>query len=128
MSEMGKQALFSLDQFIIMIAWLGAIFTILYLGAYEFIGLAVAAFLILNLAIWIWVHRFVKPIQNKSYRKYLTAQTLFFIVWGPVLILILSGNRTDLITLWAIILVAFYLGIGVLSAKQMISLSREKRE
>ena len=128
MGETGKQVLFSLDQFIIMIAWLCAIFAILYLRAYEFVGPAVAAFLILNLAIWVWVHRFVKPVQNNSYRRYLTAQTLFFIVWGPVLIIILSGNRTELIPLWAIILVAFYLGIGVLSARQMIALLKTKSE
>ncbi len=128
MSETRKQALFSLDQFIIMIAWLGAIFAILYFETYEFIIPAVVAFLVLNLAILVWVHRFVKPIQNKSYRKYLTAQTLFFVVWGPVLILILSAGRTELVTLWGIILVAFYLGIGVLSGKQIVALSRAKSE
>ncbi len=115
MSNTRKKILFSIDQFIILIAWLVALFAILYFRAYEFVIPSIVAFIVLNLAIGLWVNRFIFPIQNKSYRKYLTIQTLFLLVWCPLLALILSTNRTDLIPIWTVILVAFYIGLGVVS-------------
>ncbi len=120
MSKKGKQLLFSLDEFLIMIAWLGALFAILYFEAYEFIIPSVAAFIILNLALGLWINKFVHPIENKSYRQYLTIQTLFLVVWGPLLALILGTGRNDLIVIWMVILVVFYLGIGIVSLRKML--------
>ena len=118
-SENGKKMLFSIDQFIILIAWLGTIFAILYFRAYEMIAPSIAAFIILNLALSIWVNRTVRPADN--YRKCLVIQTLFLVVWGPLLWILLFTGRADLLPVWIIILVAFYIGIGVISFKGVIS-------
>ena len=120
MGNRGKQLLFSLDEFIIMLAWLGALFAILYFEAYEFIVPSIIAFIILNLALGVWVDRFIHPIENKSYRQYLTVQTIFLMIWGPVLVLILSAKRLELISIWIAILVMFYLAIGVVSLRNII--------
>ena len=120
MGNKGKQLLFSLDEFIIMLAWLGSLFAILYFEAYVFIVPSIVAFIILNLALGVWVDRFIHPIENKSYRQYLTVQTIFLMIWGPVLVLILSAKRLELISVWIAILVMFYLAIGVVSLRNII--------
>ncbi len=127
-SERRKQALFSIDEFIILIAWLGTLLTILYFKTYEFIVPAIVAFVILNLALGVWVNRFVHPIQKRSYRQYLTIQTLFLLVWCPLLMLILIAKRNDLIMVWIAVLVVFYLGIGVISGRQWIRKHQEVEE
>ena len=119
MSDFGKKILFSFDEFIIMIAWLVALFAILYFKAYHLIIPSIAAFVVLNLALGMWIDKFIHPIENKSYRQYLTIQTLFLLVWGPLLALIIVSDRMDLIIVWIIILVAFYLGIGIVSLRKM---------
>ncbi len=128
MDNSRKKILFSIDQFIILIAWLGALFAILYFKAYELVIPSIVAFIILNLAIGLWVNRFIFPIQNKSYRKYLTIQTLFLLVWCPPLALILSMDRTDLLPLWTVILVAFYIGLGVVSGMRILKNSNEQKK
>ena len=128
MDNARKKILFSIDQFIILIAWLGALFAILYFKAYEFVIPSIAAFIALNLAIGLWVNRFIFPIQNKSYRKYLTIQTLFLLVWCPLLALILSMDRTDLIPIWTAILVAFYIGLGVVSGMRILKNRNEQKK
>lgn len=120
-TESGKKTLFSIDQFIILIAWLGAVFAILYLKAYEMIIPSIAAFIVLNLALGIWINKTVRPVENKQYRKYLAVQTLFLLVWCPLLWLLLFTGRTDLIPVWIIILVAFYIGVGVVSFRSVFS-------
>ena len=119
MGQNGKKVLFSLDQFIILIAWLGALFGILYYKAYEFVIPSIAAFIVLNLALGLWVHKFVFPVQNKKYRQYLTIQTLFLLVWCPLLALILSMDRTDLVSIWIVILAVFYIGLGIVSGGRL---------
>ena len=126
-TESGKKTLFSIDQFIILIAWLGAVFAILYLKAYEMIIPSIAAFIVLNLALGIWINKTVRPTENKQYRKYLAAQTLFLLVWCPLLWLLLFTARTDLVPVWIIILVAFYIGIGVVSFRSVFS-NRHKHQ
>ncbi len=118
-TESGKRTLFSIDQFIIFIAWLGAVFAILYLKAYEMIIPSIAAFIVLNIALGVWINKTVRPTENKQYRKYLATQTLFLLVWCPLLWLLLFTGRTDLIPVWIIILVAFYIGIGVVSFRSV---------
>jgi hypothetical protein len=115
-----KQKLFSFDQFLIMFAWLISFFMILYYElSVEYIIVSIVAFIILNIAIGVWVNRFVFPIADKSYRKYLTMQTLFMIVWAPVLFMLMSMDRNDLISIWIIILIIFYFGVGVASGGKM---------
>jgi len=119
-SATAKQKMFSFDQFLIMIAWLISFFVILYYKLPSFyIIVSVVAFIILNIAIGVWVNRFIFPIQDKSYRKYLTMQTLFMIVWAPVLFMLMSMNRDDLISIWIIILIMFYFGVGIASGGKM---------
>lgn len=120
-TESGKRTLFSIDQFIILIAWLGADFTILYLKAYEMIIPSIVAFIVLNLALGIWINKTVRPAENKHYRKYFAIQTLFILVWCPLLWLLLFTGRTELIPVWIIILVAFYIGIGVVVFRSVFS-------
>ncbi len=115
MGNKKKQILFSLDQFIILIAWLAALFAILYFKAYDFIIPSIAAFIVLNIALGLWVHRFVFPVQNKCYRQYLTIQTIFLLIWCPLLALLLSSGRTELISVWIVILAVFYIGLGIVS-------------
>lgn len=129
MSLKGKQLLFSLDEFIIMLAWLVSLFAILYFKAYIFIVPSIIAFIVLNLALGIWVDRFIHPIENKSYRQYLTIQTIFLMIWGPVLIMIITTDRMELISIWAAILIMFYLSIGVVSLRKLIKKGQvEKKE
>ena len=120
MIEKRKQLLFSLGQFIILIALLVAIFAILYFKAYEYIVPSIIAFIILNIGIGYWVNKFVYPVQNKSYRQYLTVQTIFLLIWSPLLILILYTQRIDLVSPWIVILVAFYLGLGIVSCRKVL--------
>lgn len=120
MLKTGKEVLFTIDEFLIMIAWLGSLFAILYFRAYHLIIPSIIAFVILNIAFGLWVNRFMHPIENKSYRQYLTVQTLFLLFWCPLLALILSTERTDLIPVWITILVAFYFGLGIVSGGKMI--------
>ncbi len=115
-----KEKLFSFDQFLIMIAWLISFFMILYYELpVEYIIVSVVAFIVLNIAIGVWVNRFIFPIADKSYRKYLTMQTIFMIVWAPVLFMLMSMDRDDLISIWIIILIIFYFGVGVASGGKM---------
>lgn len=120
MSAKRKQLLFSLDEFIIMLAWLLALFAILYFKAYEFIIPSIIAFILINLALGIWVDRFMHPIENKNYRQYLTMQTIFLMIWGPVLMLIINADRLELISIWIAVLVMFYLAIGIVSLRKII--------
>lgn len=120
-TESGKRTLFSIDQFIILIAWLGTVFAILYLKAYEMIVPSIAAFIVLNLALGIWINKIVRPAENRQYRKYFAIQTLFLLVWCPLLWFLLFTGRTDLVPLWIIILAAFYIGIGVISFRSIFS-------
>jgi len=127
LADRRKQALFSIEQFVVLIAWLVSLFLILYFKAYHFVAPSIVAFFLLNLAIGIWLHRFMKPIESKGYRKYLTLQTVFLIIWCPLLFLVLMTNgngagagRTELLSLWAAILVLFYIGLGIVSGKQMV--------
>jgi len=129
MSLKGKQLLFSLDEFIIMLAWLISLFAILYFKAYIFIVPSIIAFIVLNLALGIWVDRFIHPIENKSYRQYLTIQTIFLMIWGPVLVMIITMDRMELISIWAAVLIMFYLSIGVVSLRKIIKKGQvEKKE
>ena len=125
-SETGKRNLFSIDQFIILFSWLGAIFAILYFKAYELIIPSIVAFIILNLAFGIWVNKTVKPVKNKRFRKYLAIQTIFLFIWCPLLWLILWSNRIDLVPIWIIIIVAFYIGLGLVSFKSIFLDSKAK--
>lgn len=120
-TENGKRTLFSIDQFIILIAWLGAVFAILYLKAYEMIIPSIAAFIILNLALGIWINKTISPAENKHYRKCLVIQTLFLLIWCPLLWILLFTGRTDLIPVWIIILVAFYIWVGVVIFRSIFS-------
>ena len=118
-NEIGKRNLFSIDQFIILIALLGTIFAILYFEVYELMIPSIAAFIILNLAIGIWINKTTKPAKDKTIRKYLVIQTIFLFIWCPLLLLILWSNRIDLVPVWIIILVAFYIGIGFVNFKSV---------
>lgn len=118
-NEIGKRNLFSIDQFIILIALLGTIFAILYFEVYELIIPSIAVFIILNLAIGIWIGKTTKPAKDRTIRKYLVIQTIFLFIWCPLLLLILWSNRIDLVPAWIIILVAFYIGIGLVSFKSI---------
>ena len=126
-SEIGKKNLFSLDQFIILFAWLGAIFAILYYKAYELVIPSIIAFIILNIAFGIWINKTIKPAQNNRFRKYLIIQTIFLFIWCPLLWLILWSDRMDLIPIWIIILISFYIGIGFVSFKSVFLDHKEKR-
>jgi antibiotic biosynthesis monooxygenase (ABM) superfamily enzyme len=119
-SENGKKLLFSIDQFIILIAWLGAVFAILYLKAYEMMVPSIAAFVILNLAFGIWVNKTVKPTKNAAYKKYLAIQTIFLLVWCPLLWYLLFTSRLDLIPIWIIILILVYIGIVMASFRSIV--------
>jgi len=120
-SERRKQVLFSIDEFVMLLAWLLSVFAILYFEApIELLWLSIVAFVVLNLAVGIWVNKFVKPVQDKGYRQYLTIQTLFLAVWCPLLAVILSTNRLELISLWATILLLFYFGLGIISFGKMV--------
>ena len=125
-SKIGKRNLFSIDQFIILFAWLGAIFAILYYKAYELVIPSIVAFIILNIALGIWINKTVKPTQNNRFRRYLIIQTIFLFIWCPLLWVILWGNRTDLIPIWIIILIAFYIGIGLVSFKSIFINSKKE--
>jgi hypothetical protein len=114
-TENGKKILFSIDQFVI-----------LFFKAYDMIVPSIAALIVINVAFSLWINRNAKPAENRVYRKYLIAQTLFLIVWCPLLWLLLFTARTDLVPVWIVILVAFYLGIGILSLKSAF-LGRRKR-
>ncbi len=126
-SEIGKKNLFNLDQFIILFAWLGAIFAIFYYKAYELIIPSIIAFIILNIVFGIWFNKTIKPRQNNRFRKYLIIQTIFLAIWCPLLGLILWGDRMDLIPIWIIILIAFYIGIGFVSFKSVFLDYKEER-
>jgi len=128
MSDRGKQILFSLDEFIIMMAWLGAMFAILYFKAYEFIIPSIVAFVVLNLAIGLWIRHVSYPIEKKSYRQYLTIQTLFLAIWCPLLFIIITAERTDLISVWIAILLVFYFGIGILSGREALKSKKKKKK
>jgi hypothetical protein len=119
MGKRRKEVLFSLDQFIILVAWLASVFAILYFKAYDFIVPSIAAFIILNVAVGLWVHHFVFPVQSKCYRQYLTIQTIFLLIWCPLLALILSAGRTDLVSVWIVILAVFYIGLGIVSGGKL---------
>lgn len=128
-SEKGKQILFSLVQLIILIAWLGTILAILYYDAYDYIIPSIIAFIALNITLGLWVHRFVYPVERKSYRKYLTIQTLFLLVWCPLLFVLITTNRIELISVWIVILVVFYISLGVVSCGAVIkNHSRQKQK
>ena len=118
-NKIGKRNLFSIDQFIILIAWLGSIFAVLYFEAYELIIPSIAAFIILNLALGIWIDKTTHVTKDKRFRKYLAIQTVFIFIWCPLLWVILWSNRTDLVPIWIVIIVAFYIGIGVVSFKSV---------
>ena len=118
-NKIGKKNLFSIDQFIILFAWLGAIFAILYYKTYELIIPSIIAFIILNIALGVWINKTVKPAKNSGFRKYLIIQTIFLFIWCPLLWLILWSNRMDLVPIWIIILVAFYIGLGIVSFKSV---------
>ncbi len=118
-SKIGKRNLFSIDQFIILFVWLGAIFTILYYKIYELVIPSIVAFIILNLALGIWINKNVRPAKNSCFRKCLIIQTIFLFIWCPLLWLILWSNRMELIPVWIIILVAFYIGIGLVNFKSI---------
>ncbi len=126
-SENGKRNLFSLDQFIILFAWLGAIFAILYYKVYELVIPSIIAFIILNVALGIWINRTTHPTKRNRLRKYLVIQTIFLFIWCPLLWLILWSNRMDLVPMWVIILVAFYIGIGFVSFKSIFLDHKEER-
>lgn len=118
-SETGKELLFSADQFMMLIAWLAMVFGILYFGMVEYVLPAIVAFIAINAAVFLWMNRIAKPVRRKGYKKYLVMQTLFLIVWSPVLLTILGTGKQDLVSMWVVILVAFYIGIGLLSGREM---------
>ncbi len=126
-TKIGKRNLFSLDQFIILFAWLGAIFAILYYEAYALVLPSIAAFIILNLALGIWINETTHPTKNNRLRKYLIIQTIFLFIWCPLLWIILWTDRLDLIPMWVIILVAFYIGIGLVSFKSVFLDSKKTK-
>lgn len=125
-NEIGKRNLFSIDQFVILIAWLVTIFAIFYFEAYELIIPSIAAFIILNIALGIWIDKTTKPAKDKTIRKYLVIQTIFLFIWCPLLWLILWSNRIDLVPVWIVILVAFYIGIGLVSFKSVLDHKKAK--
>lgn len=116
-SETGRRNLFSIDQFIILFVWLGTIFVILYYKTYELVIPSIIAFVILNVALGIWINKTVHPTKKNGFRKYLRIQTLFLFIWCPLLWVILWNDRMELISMWIIILIAFYIGIGLVSFK-----------
>lgn len=126
-TEGGKSFLFSIDQFVLLIAWLAAVFAILFFEAYELIIWSVVAFIALNLAIGVWVHKFVKPVENSSRRRYLIIQTIFLVVWCPLLFVLISANRQDLLNYWIIVIVVFYIGIGIANWSDVIK-NRPKKK
>ena len=126
-SKIGKRNLFSIDQFIILFAWLGAIFAILYYKAYELVIPSIIAFIILNLALGIWINKTAKPAKDSCFRKYLIIQTIFLFIWCPLLWIILWSDRMDLVSIWVIILVVFYIGIGLVSFKSIFIDHKEER-
>jgi len=126
-SKIGKRNLFSIDQFVILFAWLGAIFAILYYKAYELVIPSIIAFIILNIALGMWINKTVKPTKNNRFKKYLIIQTIFLFIWCPLLWIILWGNRIDLVSMWVIILVLFYIGIGLVSFKSVFIDHKEER-
>lgn len=119
-TEKGRHILFSIDEFVILIAWLLSLLAILQFKAYELIFPSILAFIVINLALLFWLNKYTKPAKKNDYRQYLTIQTLFLLMWCPLLALILSMNRIDLITPWIVVLVLFYAAIGVLSFRKLV--------
>ncbi len=126
-SKKGARNLFSIDQFVILIAWFCAIFAILYLKAYQLIVPSIIAFIILNLALGLWINKIIGPAKLNRFRKYLASQTIFLIIWCPVLWFILWSDRLELVPVWIIILVVFYIGIGLVSFKSVFLDQKEKK-
>jgi len=114
-TQQGKKILFSIDEFVIMIAWLASLFAILYFRAYHLIPLSIGALVLLNAALGAWIHHGVGAHWQKGYKVYLIMQTAFLAIWCPLLILILTGERNELISIWVSVLIIFYLGIGIAS-------------
>jgi len=116
----GKKILFSIDQFVIMIAWLASLFAILYFRAYHLIAASVSALILLNLAIGAWIHHNVGAHWKKGYKQYLFIQTIFLAIWCPLLMLILVGERLELISVWVAVLLVFYFGLGIASKEKLV--------
>jgi len=119
-SERGKKILFSLDQLVILIAWVGSILAILHFKAYDFIIPSIIALVALNIALCLWTRRFVFPVKNKRYRKYLTMQTLFLLVWCPLLFVLITTGKAELAPVWIAVLAAFYIVLGIASCGSVI--------
>ncbi len=116
----GKKILFSIDEFVIMIAWLASLFAILYFRAYHLIPLSIGALVLLNAALGAWIHHGVGAHWQKGYKIYLIMQTAFLAIWCPLLILILTGDRYELISIWVSVLIIFYLGVGIASKDKIM--------
>lgn len=127
MTAKTKREILALMPFVGLIFWLIALFIMLYLNKLEFIIPLIVTFFILNLGAGLYIRKAAKLSNKPEYNKYLKIQTVFLLMWCPILGLIFYFGEMDLLPIWTLVLIVFYVLIGFFTGKCAIKEHKEKK-